>query len=187
MSRLPTDRLYTAEELPDLRDERGFGYELVDGRLVVCEPANHGHGMIAVNVSAALHAFVRPRRLGSVAVETGYVLRRGPDTVRGPDVSFLRRDRVPRGTARERFVEGNPDLAVEVVSPNNRAGEIGRKVAGYLAAGTALVWVVYPARRTVVVHAPGGTTRMVREPDALDGGDVLPGFSLPITEVFRDD
>lgn len=184
MPRLPTDQLLTAEDLYDLPDDGYHHYELDAGRLVVSEPPGYTHGTLAVRIAARLLAFVEPRGLGEVAVESGFVLHRGPDTVRGPDVSFLRRERVPRGDEADRFVEGTPDLAVEIVSPGDRAGKVARKVAGYLASGTGLVWVVYPRKRLVVVHTPDGGKRLVREPEALDGGGVLPGFALPLTEMF---
>ena len=154
----PTTALLTAEDLYGMpeEDER---YELVEGRLVVSEPPGWTHGSIAANIAALLLGFVRPRRLGAVVVESGYVLARGPDTVRGPDVSFVRADRVPHADVAHRFYEGAPDLAVEIVSPDDRAREIARKVANYLQAGTRAVWVVYPDLGTVVVHTPDGLSR----------------------------
>jgi Uma2 family endonuclease len=101
-------------------------------------------------------------------------------------VTFVRRDRLPPADRAHRFYEGAPDLAVEIVSPGERAGEIARKVAGYLAAGTSLVWVVYPERRAVVAHHPDGTTRVHGEDATLEGHDVLPSFAAPITEVFAE-
>jgi len=180
----PTTHLLTAEDLYDLPDDGFHKYELVNGRLVVSEPPGHEHGSIALFIGARLLAFVEPRRLGAVAVESGYVLRRGPDTVRGPDVTFLRRARLPAPEEAHKFIEGAPDLAVEVVSPGDRAGEIARKVAGYLASGTRLVWVVYPRKRLVVVHTPDGGKRLMRESESLDGAGVLPGFTLPLADVF---
>lgn len=186
MAHPPVDRLLTAEDLLELGSD-DYQYELVRGRLVVSEPPTHEHGSIALNIGMALRAFTRPRGLGRAVVESGYVLERGPDTVRGPNVSFVRRERVPRGDDREKFVEGHPDLAVEIVSPGDRAGKIARKVGEYLTCGAGLVWVVYPGQRLVVVHAPDGGKRMVREPGSLDGGGVLPGFTLPLAEVFAED
>lgn len=182
----PSEPLLTAEDLYDLPDDGRHRYELVDGRLVVSEPPGMTHGGITVNFAMLLGTFVRQHRLGRVYGEAGYVLRRGPDTVRGPDLTFVRRDRLPAPEVAHRFYEGAPDLAVEIVSPGDRAGEIARTVAGYLAAGTRLVWVVYPARRTVVAHRPGGTTRVFGEDGTLDGGDVLPGFAAPVAEVFTE-
>lgn len=180
----PTTQLLTAEDLCHYPDDGAHKYELVEGRLFVSEPPGVEHGSIALNVGAALQAFVEPRRLGLVTMEVGCVLRRGPDTVRGPDVTFVRFERIPASDQREKFFEGAPDLAVEVISPSERAGEVARKVASYLAAGTQLVWAVYPRKRLVVVHTPGGDKRLLREPEALAGGDLLPGFVLPVRKVF---
>ena len=187
MTHPPADRLLTAEDMLTFEGDGFHRYELVRGRLVVSEPPGEYHGSIAVTIGAELRAFVRPRKLGRVTVESGCVVERAPDTVRGPDVSFVRRERAPRGEARDGFVEGAPDLAVEIYSPSDRAGKVLRKVREYLAGGAGLVWVVYPRKRLVVVHTPDGGKRMVREPESLDGGDVLPGFTLPVAEVFAED
>jgi Uma2 family endonuclease len=188
MAHSPTERLLTAEDLYELEDDGFHHYELDEGRLVVSEPPGLGHGNLALRIGARLLAFVEPRGLGVVSVESGFVMRRGPDTVHGPDVAFVRRDRAPAPDTPEfeRFVEGHPDLAVEIYSPSDRPGRLGRKVAGYLARGTGLVWVVYPRRRLVVSHTPDGATRLVRPPEALDGGDVLPGFTLPAGDLFAN-
>ena len=160
----------TAEQLYDLPDD-GMQYELVRGQLRVMEPPGAEHGWLAVRLGARLLAFVEARGLGAVFVESGYVLERGPDTVRGPDITFVRTDRLPSADRWHCFVEGAPDLAVEIRSPRDRRGEMEEKVGEYFAAGTSLVWVVDPARRSIAVRRP-------------DGGDVLPGFSLPLAELF---
>lgn len=187
MSHPPADRLLTAEDLYRYPDTGTAKYELERGRLVVSEPPGERHGSIALNIGTALLAWVRPRHLGVVTLEAGCVLRRGPDTVRGPDVTFMRRERLDPTRDRDKFIEGAPDFAVEVISPSERPGAVARKIAGYFEGGSSLVWAVYPLRRLVVVHTSGGATRMVREPEALDGGDVVPGFTLPVVEVFRID
>ncbi len=175
--------LLTAEDLYAIPDD-DRRYELVDGRLVVSEPPGWWHGALAVRIAALLDRHVMEHRLGFVVGEAGYVLRRGPDTVRGPDVSFVRADRLPPRTRAHRFYEGAPDLVVEIVSPDDRAGEVARKVAGYVAAGAAMVWVVYPELRRVVVHRADGTARMLGEDATLDGGEVVPGFAVPVAELF---
>jgi Uma2 family endonuclease len=175
--------LLTAEDLYALPDD-DRRYELVEGRLLVSEPPGWSHGRMAVRIAVVLDTFVQARGLGEVAVESGHVLARRPDTVRGPDVSFLRTERLPPQDVAHRFHEGAPDLAVEILSPSDRAGEVARKVAGYLRAGTQAVWVVDPEDRTVVVHSPDGPARM-HGPDAtLDGGPVLPGFACVVSELF---
>lgn len=177
------DPLLTAEDLYGLPDE-DQDHELVEGRLVVSEPPGWTHGRLAVRISARLHAFVEARGLGEVVSESGYVLARRPDTVRGPDVSFVRTDRLPAPDVAHRFYEGAPDLAVEIVSPDDRAAEVARTVAGYLRAGTRAVWVVHPDTRSVVVHTPDGLARLLGPDDVLTGGDALPGFTVTVAELL---
>lgn len=175
--------LMTAEDMYAIPDD-GSRYELVGGVLRVSEPPGGEHCYIASRLIIRLGAYVDAERLGIVMGECGYVLRRQPDTVRGPDVSFIRRDRIPRGDAFARFIEGAPDLVVEVVSPGDRRGEIAEKVEGYLDAGAQLVWVVYPRRTQVVVHDPEGIPEVLGLDGALEGRDVVSGFSLPLAELF---
>jgi Uma2 family endonuclease len=177
--------LLTAEDLYELPDG-GRHHELVRGRLCVSEPPGFSHGAISTIIAATLLAYVRPRGLGTVTVESGYVLARGPDTVRGPDVTFLAAAREPTADVAHRFYEGAPDLAVEVLSPDDRASEVAEKVDEYFAAGTRLVWVVNPKTRSVTVHTPDGIARILRESDTIDGGDVIPGFTCSVAELFPE-
>jgi Uma2 family endonuclease len=183
-ARKRTDALLTAEDLYELPD-RGCRYELVAGELRSSEPAGFQHSEIAFYIGYRLAAHVYAHGLGAVTgADGGFVLARKPDTVRGPDVAFVAADRLPRDEVAHRFFEGAPDLAVEVVSPNDRATEIEEKAVGYLRTGVRLVWVVYPPTRRVVVHSPGRTTRTLEGSDALDGGDVVPGFTCPVADPF---
>ena len=175
--------LMTAEQLYDLPD-RDKRYELVRGELRVSEPPGYAHGVLAVQIASCLTAYVTPRKLGVVTVESGYVLHRGPDTVRGPDVSFIRRDRRPSAERAHLLVEGPADLSVEIVSPSERRADIAEKVADALGGGVRLVWVIYPKTRHAVVHTPGGSPQIVRADGSLDGGDVVPGFSLLLADLF---
>lgn len=179
-----TGRLMTAEELFELPDD-DKRYELVRGVLHVSEPPGYAHGALAVELASRLSAYARPRRLGRVVVESGYVLERGPDTVRGPDVSFIRQDRLPAPDRAHWFIEGGPDLSVEIVSPSERRAAIADKVADALRAGARLVWVIYPRKRTAVAHRPDGVPELIPEDGALDGRDVVPGFTLPLAELFE--
>lgn len=185
MSYPPSHKLLTAEEFGELPD-LGQPYELVRGVVVVREHPMPVHGVLAAQIGALLINFVRPRKLGRVTVESGYVTERGPDSVRGPDVAFVRMDRVPTRADLDRYVEGAPDLAVEIRSPGDRAGEIAEKVAEYFRGGAKLVWGVEPHRRVVLVHTPDGHTRLLRDGDTIDGGDVLPGFTAPVGELLPD-
>ena len=176
--------LMTADELlalsmPDKRTE------LVRGVLVVREPAGGRHGRIANELSRVIGNHVHAHALGAVyAAETGFTLARRPDTVRAPDVAFVRRERLPDPEPTG-FPDLAPDLVVEVASPGDRAGEILAKVADWLSAGTRLVWVVDPERRLARVYRPDGTEVTIGQGGELDGEDVLPGFSCPLSGVLE--
>jgi Uma2 family endonuclease len=174
----------TAEELFELPDD-GLRHELVEGELRTMTPAGESHGWVALAIGAGIFEYVERERLGrAYAAETGFVLRRAPDTVRAPDVAFLAADRLP-GEPGRGFAELAPDLVVEVVSPSDRASEVSSKAATWLDAGVRLVWVVDPQARLAAAHHPGGLVTVLREDGVLDGEDVLPGFRLPLSMVFR--
>ena len=119
-----------------------------------------------------------------VAAETGFKLQSNPDTVRAPDLAFIRADRVPARPP-DGFAEFAPDLVVEVLSPDDRPAEVRAKLADWLTAGVRLVWVVDPNRESVRVHRPGGSEAALDIDGSLDGEDVLPGFMLPLKTIFR--
>lgn len=178
--------LMTAEELARLPDD-GHRYDLIRGELICMAPAGGEHGEIASELGAELRDFVRAHKLGrTYGAETGFLLARNPDVVMGPDAAFIRADRVPPRSLRCGYVPVAPDLTVEIVSPWDRRRDVMRKVEAYLVAGVRLVWVIDPRRR-VTAYRAGGTTRVFTEQDDLDGEDVLPGFRLPVTEIFRDE
>jgi Uma2 family endonuclease len=160
-------------------------FDLIDGELHVAG-TSIDHGILTGLFVFWLNAFVLPRKLGVVCgSETAYVVKEGnPPTVLLPDVSFLPADRVPpRGT--EGHFRGAPEVAVEIVSPSERPRAVRLKVRRYLEAGTLLVWCVYDQRRQVAVHRPDREPVILGPADVLDGGDVLPGLALPLSEVFR--
>ena len=176
-------KLMTAEELLDLPRGRAR-YELVDGELITMSPAGAEHGEIAGEIFGRLRNYVREHRLGTTyAAETGFLLGEGPDSVRAPDVAFVRAERVVRVRT---YFPGPPDLAVEVLSPNDRASQVEAKVRHWLRSGTRMVQVVDPETKTAVIHTSGITTRLAID-DALDGGDVVPGWKLPLRELFDRD
>jgi Uma2 family endonuclease len=161
--------------------------ELVRGALLVREPAGYLHGDVAATLAAVIHAHVAAHRLGRVfAAETGFVLSREPDTVRAPDVAFISTARLPDPPPRG-FAEMAPDLAVEVLSPDDTLPEVLTKVADWLGAGTRLVWVVDPLRKLARVYRADGSESLLGENDALDGEDVLPEFSCPIHALLRSE
>ena len=175
--------LLTAEELLHLSipDKR---VELVRGQLVVREPAGGRHGRVAMNVAIELGTYVRVHQLGAVyAAETGFTLARHPDTVRAPDVAFIQGERLPSPEPTG-FPDGAPDLVVEVLSPGDRPGEILAKVGDWLSAGTRLVWVIDPDRRLARVYRHDGSERIATDGEALEGEDVVPGFSQPLGAIL---
>src|SRR6266566_367088 len=190
---MPAERAYvpvmppaaplTAEELlaRSIPDKR---VELVRGVLIVREPAGYAHGRVAMNLAVRLATYVESAAAGQVfAAETGFTLARGPDTVRAPDIAFVRRDRLPDPVT-QGFPDLAPDLVVEVLSPSDRPGEVLAKVADWLSAGTRLVWVVDPERGLARVYRQDGTEMLVARDETLDGEDVVPGFSCGLSAVF---
>ena len=187
---IPAPMVMTADELlllsmPDKRTE------LVRGRLVVREPAGFRHGDIAARVLVAISSYLATDR-GSrtsgaargrvVAAETGFTLQRNPDTVRAPDVAYVCAERLPSG-ALVGFADFAPDLAVEVLSPSDRPGEVLSKVADWLTAGTLLVWTIDPERRRAREYRADGSDVVLSAADYLDGEDVLPGFRVSVSEL----
>ena len=185
---LPTlPRPLTAEEFFALPEEIRDRHELVRGRLEELDTVPPGirHGRVMLRVARVLMDYVEPRGLGMVVGgDAGFILERAPDTVRGPDVAFMRADRVPPDDELDGFGDLSPDLAVEVLSPRDRPGRVRAKVGDYLRTGVRLVWVVDPRARTVVVHVPDTPPRRHTAADRLDGGDVLPGFSYSVGELL---
>ena len=176
--------LMTAEELLSL--PRGqFRYELINGELKKMSPAGHNHGRIAIRLTAPLAQFAREKGLGEVyAAETGFKLRSNPDTVRAPDVAFIRQHRVKEVGETKGYWPGAPDLAVEVLSPDDTVSEIEEKVAEWLDAGAQMVWVVSPKLHAVTVYRSLTDIKTLTEKDTLDGGDVVPGFQISVAEIF---
>jgi Uma2 family endonuclease len=180
----PHHRPRTAEDLYDLHLE-DVRAELLEGDVVCEPPAGFGHGVRASKIAYHLERFLEEHPLGvACGAETGFVLARAPDTVRAPDAAFVARERVERLLNREQYFEGAPDLAAEVVSPGDSARDVAAKVRDYLTAGTRLVWVIDPRRRTVTVHRPNAGPQTLGPEDHLDGGDLLPGFTLPVTRIL---
>ena len=176
-------RLMTAEELLALPDDGAHTYELVRGELVTMSPAGGDHGDISMEIGSRLREFVRTHRLGKVySSDTGFVIARNPDTVRQPDVSFVAAHRVVKTS---KYVPVAPDLVVEVISPNDAYSDVEEKVGEYLAAGTRMVIVVDPRRQTATVNTPAGTSKLTIN-DTLNGADVVPGWSLPLRDLFED-
>jgi Uma2 family endonuclease len=182
----PTDaRPITGEELQQRPDWNPC--ELVEGRIVPMSPTGGEHGRVEGNFYRAIDACARSRRAGKVLVgEVGIFTRRNPDTVRGADVAFISNERYVRLDSKRGFLKVPPDLVVEVLSPDDRPGEVARKVREYLEAGVRLVWVADPETKTVIAHRSETDVREFREADRLPGDDVLPGFDVAVAELFEE-
>ena len=178
-----TTKLMTAEELLAMPDD-GFRYELVRGELIRMPPAGFYHGVTGNRLNLSLSNYVYENQLGEVCMaETGFLLERSPDHVLAPDAAFVRQERVKLAGEFEGYFPGPPDLAIEIISPSDRYTEVADKVAEWLAAGVRMVVVVNPRNRTVQAHTPEGVTKLT-EADTLDGGDVVPGWRLPVADIF---
>ncbi len=159
--------------------------ELVRGRLLVREPPGSWHGRISAGLTLRVGEYVQRHALGDIfAQDTGFKIAADPDTVRAADLAFVARDRTHR-IARRGYAELAPDLVVEVLSPDDRPGEVLAKVADWLDAGTRLVWVIDPERLDARVYRRDGTLSLVDARAALDGEDVLPGFACPLHDILE--
>jgi Uma2 family endonuclease len=179
----PEAHTLTVEEFERLPDEDLYRIELVRGT-IVREPRPGGeHGLISSELFSRLDRHVRAAGLGRVLVETGFRLPGSPATVRGPDVAFLARERLPARAPRS-FWEGAPDLAVEVISPSDRWTRVQDKAFDYLDAGAREVWVVDPLARRVTVYRSRTESVVLGADSTLSGGTLLPGFELRLSELF---
>ncbi len=177
------EKLMTADELArtSIPDKQ---VELVRGRLVVRQLPSTYHGAVAADLAYELSAFVRHRSLGQVyAQDTGFKIASDPDTVRGPDVAFVSKERLNQ-IPKEGYADLAPDLVVEVLSPRDRPGEVLKKIGEWLAAGARIAWLIDPRRREARVFRADGSVSVIGEEDALDGEDVLPGFSCSLRVVL---
>lgn len=175
----------TAEDL--LRMPRdGFRYELIRGHLRKMAPAGHIHGRVALNISTPLDVYVRTNSLGAVfAAETGFKLETNPDMVRAPDISFISRERLELEDVPKGYWAGAPDLAVEVLSPNEVHSEVEEKVSDWIRGGARMVVIVNPRLRSVIVYRSQSDISTLTERDVLDGQDVIPGWHLPVQQILE--
>jgi Uma2 family endonuclease len=177
-------RTYTLEEFMALPTDEPW--ELWDGELRKVPGAGGKASGIAGRILVLISHFVWPRNLGLVTTADGtYILSHDPLTVVVPDVGFVTWDRLPGRVAPDGYIPVPPDLAIEVRSPSDRAGEIEDKLARYRRAGVPLIWWVDPKRRMVSVYRNGALAAELAEVDTLDGEDILPGFTLTVSEIFE--
>lgn len=179
-------RPITAEELLGKPDD-GLRYELVRGELRELAPAGNKHGYLGSEILAELRNYVKANQLGrTYTAETGFKIATDPDTVRAPDAAFVGQSRLDRVGEVEGYWPGAPDLAVEVISPNDVHTEVVEKSLSWLEAGCRMVLVVDPGQRTVTVYRSLEDIRILRAEarDVIDGGDVVPDWRLPLAELF---
>jgi Uma2 family endonuclease len=179
-----TRKLITAEEFIELPDD-GRYYELVRGELIELPPPGAEHGQVCMNFGFDVKSFLG-RSSGGVVIsnDSGIILGRGPDTVRGPDICYYGPGRLPGNRAPKRYPDIPPDLVVEVISPFDRAPDIDEKIQEWLAAGVRLVWAAYTDRREVVAHLSPTERRVFAEDAVLTAEPVLPGFACPVARLF---
>lgn len=182
MASTATKTRLTAEDVWNLpEDERG---ELIDGEFLPMTPVDADHGGSVIILGAALLRWSADGHPGTVGTDVGFTPAGAPGLLLAPDVSFYRDGALPPRGQRRGFTTAPPVLAVEVLSPGNSATEIAEKVDLYLAHGVQMVWIVDPRRATAVVHTPDGLARRLALGDTLEGGEALPGFALPLAELF---
>ena len=170
----------TAEELGSLPDEP-LRHELIKGELLTMPLPKFEHMRVAATLTWLLMQHAKTNQLGEVYAEGGFKLESDPDTVLGPDVSFVARNRV--ALSPEGYHDGPPDLAVEVLSPGDRRGKVEHKLTLWLEFGTKSVWLVNPRKRTVEIIRSTGERQLLHETDELVD-DTVPGFRVKVSEIF---
>jgi Uma2 family endonuclease len=188
MSTAMTTKRMTAEEFYDWvhqPEQAEKWFELVRGEVIELPAPMKPHGVVCMNIGYLLMGYVRQRGFGYVTCnDSGVILERDPDTVRGPDVAVYE-DANTFAELHPKYGEVPPRLALEVLSPNDRASKLMRKINDYLRCGVGLVWVIDPESRTVTVNQPGKSQVEFGQDQELTGEEVLPGFRCPIAELFR--
>ncbi len=180
---MSTKTFLTAEDLRKIVADGGR-YELSRGELVPMTPVGIPHSVVVGRLMKFLSNHIDEHRLGLIGPEGGFKLQQNPDTVRAPDIAFISRKRLESEGVPKGFADFPPDLAIEVLSPDDTASEVARKVDEYLEAGVPLVWVVDPGIRKVTVYRSFQDIRVVSAEEVLDGGETLPGFRVKVEEIF---
>jgi len=175
--------LMTAEELMNLPDDN-LRHELINGELIIMPLPKAPHGRAVMRLGAPLTQFVLDRDLGEVYDHSGYQLTVNPDTVLGPDIAFISKQRLKESGDPEGYWQGPPDLAVEVRSPGDRRGKVNKKVSLWLGSGTRQVWIVEPKHRTVTVYRSETDATTFSGSDYLEAQDLFPGFRLSLDRIF---
>jgi Uma2 family endonuclease len=177
--------LWTFERAAELDSDQNPG-DLARGKFIPLTKSTLRHGRILANVTFLLSLYSRERpEWTAVAGDPGCKLENNPDTLRGPDVALVQREREPTGKGAEGWLEGAPELAVEVFGDSQSVPELLKKSGEYLAGGARMVWLVDPDRERVTVITQQGPHTIVGREDTIDGGDLFPGLSCPVAEFFR--
>lgn len=177
------NHLVTADVLLEMSHD-GVLRELIRGEVTEMAPAGERHGWTTGKLHALLGGFILLKKLGRFySAETGFLIERNPDTVRAPDFAFVRTERV-QDLAPGNFIPFAPDLVVEILSEHDRPGEVQEKIAQWLRSGASLVWLIDPDLQEVSVHRLGKKPRILKDADALTGEKVVPGFSIPVAELW---
>ena len=184
MSAAAQTKLLTAEEfflLPDPGD--GSQQELVRGKIITMPPPGGLHGVCCSKVDRRIGVFVEAKDCGHVtANDAGFVTERTPDSVRGPDIAYWSKERLP--VVPVGYIEVPPDLLVEVLSPSNTSKQIRAKLKEYFAKGVRLVWVIAPEDRTLTIYRTADEGRVLYETATVTGEDVLPGFTCRVSDLL---
>jgi Uma2 family endonuclease len=176
----------SADDLLAMPRGTGVRHELVEGELREMSPTSWRHGEVVANINEVVGGFIRAHGLGrSYGADTGFWLERDPDTVRAPDFAFIAKDRLPIARPTEAYWPGPPDLAVEVLSPNDRMGEVNEKIDAWLAAGCRAVWVVDPRMETIAIYRSRADVRLFTSGQMLLADPEVAGFACPVHEIFR--
>jgi Uma2 family endonuclease len=180
----PTTALLTADDLLSLPDD-GMRHELIKGELRTMPPAGFEHGVYEIKLASRLTVHVESQQLGTVVGgDTGFIIENDPDTVRSPDIGFVSKKRIDNIGIPKKYFPGAPDLAVEIVSPSDIMNEVDEKVEMWLERGAAMVWVVNPRRKTVMVYHAQNHPTILTVDDLLDGQEVIPGFHIQVRDIF---
>ncbi|HJQ79620.1 MAG TPA: Uma2 family endonuclease [Lacipirellulaceae bacterium] len=183
---MSTTSITTADELLALPTGMGQRYELVAGELRVMSPSGWAHGKVVAKLHNRLGYFIEQHDLGIVfGAETGFRLASDPDTVRAPDFAFIRKENIPKVLPDAGFWPGAPDLAVEVLSPGDRTGEVDEKIDAWLAAGCRSVWIIDPKMETVTIYLSRTNVDLRAAGEVLEGDPVVPSFRCAVDELFR--
>jgi Uma2 family endonuclease len=184
MAIVAPDKLLTAEEYGELPD-LGRPTELVRGLIVEMNVPYPRHGQVCAQIAYLLRRYLEDHDIGHVVTnDSGVVVERGPDTVRGPGVTFISYQKAAKGPLPRKYFDVAPELLFEVRSPDDRWGKILQKVGEYLTAGTEVVCVVDPDSETVQLHFADKPSETLSGNDELSFPNLLPGFKVPIQRFF---